>query len=413
LAAQHYQTIRHLLGPLVDRGAGGVSVRLLTGSVPPKAKVAVLADMVQGATDLVVGTHALLQDAVAFKDLGLVVVDEQHRFGVEQRDALRSGAARPPHLLVMTATPIPRTVAMTTFGDLGVVTLGQAPPGRQTVQTVRVNPSLQPRWLDRVWTRVAEEVAGGHRAFVVVPAIEPGQVEDGAELLGDGGAEVQGQLAFPVGGGGPGRGPRPRPLASVAQVLEELAAKPALKGVRLAGMHGRLSADKKDQVMGAFQRGDVDVLVATTVIEVGIDVPQATALVVLDADRFGLSQLHQLRGRVGRGSDQAVCLLVSDAEPDTPADTRLGALVQFTDGFALAEVDLETRHEGDILGAAQSGSRGTLRLVRITKDGSLIAEAKDLAEHLVAGDPDLSAHPGLERAVRRAVGEREEFLERG
>jgi ATP-dependent DNA helicase RecG len=413
LAAQHLQTIRKLLGPLSDTGE--VEVRALTGSLSPAAKTQVLGDIEAGRADIVVGTHALLEQSVHFKDLGLVVVDEQHRFGVEQRDALRTGSQTPPHLLVMTATPIPRTVAMTSFGDLGVLTLGEAPPGRAPTSTVRVNPVTQPRWYARVWERVAEEVAAGHRAFVVVPAIEPGQTEEGAEFVDDAdGQGVLGAFAFPQESGGPrSQGARRTALSSVAETLEMLRAKPELKGLRIAPMHGRLSAEEKDQVMAAFVRGDIDVLVATTVIEVGIDVPQATALVVLDADRFGLSQLHQLRGRVGRGADPGVALLVSDAEPGTTADTRLEAMATLTDGFALAEVDLETRHEGDILGAAQSGNRGALRFVRVTKDAGLIQDARGAAESVVAGDPDLSGHRALDRAVSRVVGEREDFLERG
>jgi ATP-dependent DNA helicase RecG len=462
LAAQHHRTILSLLGPLAgddslfgaedagsarsdpsavnasgrhragdgsvagsgDAALGGqVRVRLLTGSMTPKAKTEAHADLAAGRVDLVVGTHALLQDAVAFKDLGLAVVDEQHRFGVTQRDALRARGAHAPHLLVMTATPIPRTVAMTVFGDLGVTRLDASPPGRQQVATTWVNPDLHPAWLDRVWQRVAEEVAAGHRAFVVCPAIEPGEVEPGSQLEVD--EEPLGQLAFPelddlpgtashgaTRGAGPGQAATPRPLAAVSQVLEELRGLPALSQVRAAPMHGRMSAADKDRTMAAFAAGEIDLLVATTVIEVGIDVPEATALVVLDADRFGLSQLHQLRGRVGRGRDAAVCLLVSKAEPDTPAATRLEAMERTADGFELAEVDLATRREGQILGETQSGA-SSLRLVRLARDAELVADARRAAIDLVEEDPDLSAHPALAEAVGRLLAGREEFLEKG
>jgi ATP-dependent DNA helicase RecG len=461
LAAQHHRTILELLGPLAraespgqdstlfdvsgtgageegveaepDGGPGTdgpaeevspVTVRLLTGSLTAKAKAAALDDLRSGRAGLVVGTHALLQDAVQFEDLGLVVVDEQHRFGVEQRDVLRSRGERVPHLLVMTATPIPRTVAMTVFGDLGVTVLDGSPPGRQPVATTWVDPRVHPAWLPRVWERVAEEVAAGRRAFVVCPAIEPGEVESGTELVEEPDAAL-GQLAFPglespappaslasPGGAEAAGRPPKRPLASVSQVLEQLRAEPALRGLELAPMHGRMSAAEKDRTMAAFSRGDVDVLVATTVIEVGIDVPDATALVVLDSDRFGLSQLHQLRGRVGRGTDPAVCLLVSEAEPESTAAVRLRAMERTTDGFELAEVDLETRREGQILGESQSGS-SSLRLVRLTKDGDVIADARRAAEALISEDPDLAQHPALVTAIDRLVAGREDFLERG
>ena len=411
LAGQHYKTIKALLGDLFDEGAGGggggVTVRLLTGSASAKSKEAVRAQIEDGSAQLVVGTHALLQGSVSFANLGLVVVDEQHRFGVEQRDQLRRRPGRPPHLLVMTATPIPRTIAMTVFGELGILTLKTSPPGRLPIQTVWVNPAVHPSWLDRVWQRVAEEARAGNRVFVVVPAIEPGQVEAGSDLLDQ--AMFEPLLFAGSGAGDPAR----PPLASVAETLTDLAARPVLAGVRLAPMHSRLAVAEKDRVMAQFRQGQVDVLVATTVIEVGIDVPDATLLVVLDADRFGLSQLHQLRGRVGRGAKPSVCLLVSSAEPDSVAHQRLEAMVRHADGFALAEVDLRTRHQGDILGAAQSGYRGALRLVDVTKDGKLIQESRQAAIQMVASDPELSAQPALAQAVDRLVADREDFLQRG
>ncbi|MCL2803374.1 MAG: ATP-dependent DNA helicase RecG [Micrococcales bacterium] len=408
LAGQHHKTIQALLADLCDQGGGGVGVRLLIGSIPAKTKDTIRSDIAAGTAQIVVGTHALLQTSVAFKDLGLVVVDEQHRFGVEQRDQLRRGDGPPPHLLVMTATPIPRTIAMTVFGDLGQLTLAHSPPGRPEVKTVWVNPDNHPHWIDRVWQRLAEEVRAGHRAFVVVPAIEPGEVEPGAMLISE---EAVSPLLF-----GTPAGPvaaSKRPMASVAQTLTELRARPDLAAVRFAPMHSRVRSEQKDQVMAAFGRGDIDALVTTTVIEVGIDVPAATTLVVLDADRFGLSQLHQLRGRIGRGSHESVCLLVSNAAPESIAAKRLAALAAHRDGFALAEIDLQTRHQGDILGTAQSGHRGALRLIDVTRDAELIGQCRQAAQNVVAADRDLANHPALAWAVGNLVGDREDFLERG
>ncbi|MCL1898542.1 MAG: ATP-dependent DNA helicase RecG [Micrococcales bacterium] len=410
LAAQHYKTLQELLGSLLDRGAGGVQVQLLTGSLASKTKDAVKNLIEQGSAQIVIGTHALLQGSVAFAKLGLVVVDEQHRFGVEQRDQLRRRPGQPPHLLVMTATPIPRTIAMTVFGDLGVLTLKDQPPGRLEVQTVWVNPATHPGWLDRVWQRVAEEAKAGRRVFVVVPAIEPGQLEAGNDLVSD---QPNEQWLFSLAGAGASSTAKRPALASVSQTLAQLQDMAVLAGLRFAPMHSRLAPAEKDRLMAAFRHGEVDVLVATTVIEVGIDVPEASLLVVLDADRFGLSQLHQLRGRVGRGQHASVCLLVSQAEPGSTAHQRLEAMVEHSNGFALAEVDLRTRHQGDILGSAQSGYRGALRLVDVTRDEKLIQTCRLLAERLLASDPDLSGQPALGWALERLVGEREEFLERG
>ncbi|MDR1441487.1 MAG: ATP-dependent DNA helicase RecG [Bifidobacteriaceae bacterium] len=413
LAAQHYRTIEELLGRMGPAEARP-AVRLLTGALAPKARVSLLNEIEMGEAQIVIGTHALLEDSVKFHDLGLVVVDEQHRFGVEQRDALRARSGSRPHLLVMTATPIPRTVAMTVFGDLGTTVLGEAPPGRPDVVTTWVNPLEHPAWLGRVWARLAEEVAAGRRGFVVCPAIEPGEPESGADLFAEDAAGL-GQLAFApprtAGAAGPGPAAK-RPLAAVSQTLERLRADPALAGVRLAAMHGRMSSQDKDQTMAAFGRGELDVLVATTVIEVGIDIPAASALIVLDADRFGLSQLHQLRGRIGRGQDPGICLLVSSAEPDTVAARRLTAMEQTRDGFALAEVDLQTRREGEILGEAQSG-RSSLKLVRLARDHQVIDESRRAAGEIISQDPGLAGHPALKRAVDGLLAGREEFLERG
>ncbi|WP_448061429.1 ATP-dependent DNA helicase RecG [Cellulomonas hominis] len=413
LAAQHVRTLHALLGDLAAGGMlGGADrstrVALLTGSQNAAARRSNLLDAASGAAGIVVGTHALLSATVQFADLGLVVVDEQHRFGVEQRDVLRAKAQRAPHLLVMTATPIPRTVAMTVFGDLETSTLREIPAGRSGVVT-HVVPADNAAWTDRTWRRVREEVDRGGRAYVVCPRIDPdddadtGVAEDGSDL-------VVPDEAAPGAAGLPAER---RPLRAVRQVAEELAALPALAGVRVGMLHGRMTPEEKDRAFADFASGRVPVLVSTTVIEVGVDVPEATAMVVLDADRFGISQLHQLRGRVGRGSAPGICLLVSAAAEDTPAATRLTTLASTTDGFALAAVDLGLRREGDVLGAAQSGAASSLRLLRVTRDAGLIEQARADARAVVDADPELATHPVLRAAIdRQLTGEREEFLDR-
>ncbi len=411
LAAQHLRSITRLLGPLAEAGMlGGAEaatrVTLLTGSLSAAARRQALLEAASGSAGIVIGTHALLSEGVRFAELGLVVVDEQHRFGVEQRDALRAKADGVPHLLVMTATPIPRTVAMTVFGDLEVSTLREIPAGRAAVST-HVVPAANAAWLARGWARAREEVGAGHRVYVVCPRIsaDEGGVED---QPGEGLQRVDG-----AGGGPSGGGPGERDLAAVLSVAEELRSRSELAGVEVGVLHGRLAPEEKDRVMAAFAAGDVGVLVATTVIEVGVDVPEATMMVVLDADRFGISQLHQLRGRVGRGSAPGLCLLVSGAEPDTPAAERLAALAATTDGFALAGLDLRQRREGDVLGAAQSGRGSSLRLLRVIEDADVIARARDVARDLVAQDPDLEEHAVLAEALTRMLDEgREEFLDR-
>jgi ATP-dependent DNA helicase RecG len=403
LAAQHARTLRSMLGSLAQAGElGGADqatrVSLLTGSLPTPVRKAALLDAASGAAGIVVGTHALIQEAVSFADLGLVVVDEQHRFGVEQRDALRNKAAQPPHLLVMTATPIPRTVAMTVFGDLETSVLTELPAGRTPIATTVVPAAEKPTWLDRAWALIREQAGAGRQAFVVCPRIGG----DGAEPdrdLDDEPAEEES-----AAGG--------RPPLAVVDVRPMLADGP-LHGLRLAALHGRLPADDRDRVMSAFVAGDVDVLVATTVVEVGVDVPNATVMVVLDADRFGVSQLHQLRGRIGRGSGAGTCLLVTDAPPDTPARERLAAVAGTADGFELARLDVEQRREGDVLGTAQSGRRSALRLLSLRRDEQLITDARAEASQLVADDPDLSGHPGLAAAVAALVdADRAEYLEK-
>jgi ATP-dependent DNA helicase RecG len=386
LAGQHLRSVSELLGPLGRAGElggdpDGTQVALVTGSQPAAVRRRAQGATASGEAGIVVGTHALLYERVEFHDLGLVIVDEQHRFGVEQRDALRAKAGQPPHVLVMTATPIPRTVAMTVYGDLAVSTLRELPRGRSPIATHLVAAAEQPKLLDRAWQRVQEEVAAGHQAYVVCPRIGDVSEEES-------------------------------PSASVLEVAELLAGGP-LQGLRVGVLHGRLPGDDKDAIMRSFAAGSLDVLVATTVIEVGVDVPNATMMVILDADRFGVSQLHQLRGRVGRGSAPGLCLLVTEAAADSDARERLAAVASTLDGFRLAELDLEQRREGDVLGAAQSGRRKQLQLLSLLRDADLIAEARAEAEALLADDPELSAHPGLAAVVAALVdAEQAEYLEK-
>jgi ATP-dependent DNA helicase RecG len=402
LAAQHARSLRVLLGPLGKAGELGAaeqatSITLLTGSLGTKARRQALLDTQSGAAGIVVGTHALIQEHVGFADLGLVVVDEQHRFGVEQRDALRSRGELAPHMLVMTATPIPRTVAMTVYGDLEVSALRELPQGRSPISTTVVPLAEKPSWFDRVWRRVHEEVAAGHQAYVVCPRV--GDAENGAE------AELV-DTEDPDIGADSDDGQAKRPPLAVLEVAPKLA-DGALHGLRIGVLHGKLPPDEKDAVMRAFERGELDVLVATTVIEVGVDVPNATAMIILDADRFGLSQLHQLRGRVGRGTAPGVCLLVTEVPAGTTARERLDAVAGTTDGFELARLDLELRREGDVLGALQSGRRSGLRLLSLLRHEEVISKAQVYATHIVADDPGLRRHPGLAALVGETVGDEE------
>ncbi|MDQ6649998.1 MAG: ATP-dependent DNA helicase RecG [Actinomycetota bacterium] len=400
LAGQHLRSLRDLLGPLAragELGAGepATKITLLTGSLSAAARRRALAEVADGQAGLVVGTHALLEEGVAFADLGLVVVDEQHRFGVEQREALRAKGGTPPHVLVMTATPIPRTVAMTVYGDLETSSLSELPGGRLPIETRVVPAADRPQWLDRAWQRVAEEVAAGHQAFVVCPRI--GEAAGSDDVEPDEGAADNGVR---------------RPGLAVLDVLPQLTDGP-LAGLRLAALHGRLPPEEKDAVMRRFAGGSLDVLVATTVVEVGVDVPNATVMVVLDADRFGISQLHQLRGRVGRGSAAGLCLLVTEAPEGTPARTRVESVAGTLDGFELARLDLEQRREGDVLGAAQSGRRSQLKLLALLRDEALIVAAREEATALVAEDRDLTAHPALRQAIAAMLDdERAEYLEK-
>ncbi|MFE9739309.1 ATP-dependent DNA helicase RecG [Streptomyces sp. NPDC006477] len=400
LAQQHHRSVTEMMGELAEGGMLGGAERatkvvLLTGSMGAAARRQALLDLVTGEAGLVIGTHALIEDKVQFHDLGLVVVDEQHRFGVEQRDALRGKGKQPPHLLVMTATPIPRTVAMTVFGDLETSVLDQLPAGRSPIASHVVPAADKPHFLARAWERVREEVGKGHQAYVVCPRI--GDEED-QKRKSRASAEDEAEK---------------RPPLAVLDVAEKLGTGP-LAGLRIAVLHGRMHPDDKDDVMRRFAAGELDVLVATTVIEVGVNVPNATAMVIMDADRFGVSQLHQLRGRVGRGSAPGLCLLVSEMPEATPARQRLGAVAATLDGFELSRIDLEQRREGDVLGQAQSGVRSSLRVLTVIDDEEVIAAAREEATALVLADPDLTAHPGLRTALDALLDkDREEYLEKG
>ena len=398
LAAQHLRTIQKLLGEFGQGGMLGSSekatqVTLITGSQNAAARKEALAMAADGSAGIVIGTHALLGEKVEFKDLGLIVVDEQHRFGVEQRDALKEKAVLPPHLLVMTATPIPRTVAMTVFGDLDVSTLRELPLGRQPITTHVVPVKEKPSFLERAWQRINEEVAQGHQAYIVAPRIS-----------GDSDANADIDFLF---------GEESSEITSVEELAPTLHAGP-LKGLKIAILHGRLSSDEKDTTMQAFTKGDIDVLVSTTVIEVGVDVPNATIMVIMDADRFGVSQLHQLRGRVGRGTSPGLCLLVTQCEEESPARERLNSVAGTLDGFELSRIDLEQRREGDVLGASQSGTQSHLRLLRVLRDESLIEQAREDAESVISSNNDLSEYPLLKAELAQLQRDQSvDYLDKG
>ncbi len=400
LAQQHHRSVTEMMGELAQGGMLGgaenaTKVVLLTGSMGAAARRHALLDLATGEAGIVIGTHALIEDKVQFHDLGLVVVDEQHRFGVEQRDALRGKGKQPPHLLVMTATPIPRTVAMTVFGDLETSVLDQLPAGRSPIVSHVVPAADKPHFLARAWERVREEVEKGHQAYVVCPRI--GDEEDGAKAKKKSDEDEA----------------EKRPPLAVLDTAEQLARGP-LAGLRVEALHGRMQPDDKDAVMRRFAAGEVDVLVATTVIEVGVNVPNATVMVIMDADRFGVSQLHQLRGRVGRGSAPGLCLLVSEMPEASAARQRLNAVASTLDGFELSRIDLEQRREGDVLGQAQSGTRSSLRMLAVIDDEEVIAEAREEATRIVAADPELERLPALRTALDALLDEeREQYLEKG
>ncbi|MFF3730568.1 ATP-dependent DNA helicase RecG [Streptomyces sp. NPDC002476] len=436
LAQQHHRSITEMMGELAGnwglwreaplqegrrsgdgRASGGceqgTKVVLLTGSMGAAARRQALLDLVTGEAGIVIGTHALIEDKVKFHDLGLVVVDEQHRFGVEQRDALRSKGKQPPHLLVMTATPIPRTVAMTVFGDLETSVLDQLPAGRSPIASHVVPAKDKPHFLTRAWERVREEVENGHQAYVVCPRIG----DDADDEAPAGKAKPRKKAADGPDGAanGPGGGDdgEKRPPLAVLDIAEQLAKGP-LVGLRVEVLHGRMNPDDKDEVMRRFAAGQADVLVATTVIEVGVNVPNATVMVIMDADRFGVSQLHQLRGRVGRGSAAGLCLLVTEAHEASPARARLSAVASTLDGFELSRIDLEQRREGDVLGQAQSGVRSSLRVLTVIDDEEVIAAAREEATTVVAADPELEHLPELRTALDALLDkEREQYLDKG
>jgi ATP-dependent DNA helicase RecG len=400
LAGQHLRTITKLLGNLSPGGMLGGSekatrVVLLTGSQSAAARKESLAMTADGSAGIVIGTHALLGEKVEFKNLGLIVVDEQHRFGVEQRDALKEKAILPPHLLVMTATPIPRTVAMTVFGDLDVSTLRELPLGRQPITTHVVPVKEKPHYLDRTWERIREEVAQGHQAYIVAPRISASEESN---------ADADLDFLF---------GQESDEISAVEELAPSLHSG-ALAGLRIAILHGRLSSEEKDTTMQSFSKGEVDVLVSTTVIEVGVDVANATIMVIMDADRFGVSQLHQLRGRVGRGTSPGLCLLVTSSADASPARERLDAVAKTLDGFELSRIDLEQRREGDVLGASQSGTRSHLRLLRVLRDEGLIEQARQDAQDLISTDKDLIDNPALKLELTKLQRDQAvDYLDKG
>ena len=439
LAEQHLRSVLDILGDMAapeDSDADGyaegspagsgeepgrVRVRLLTASMGTRAKRQVLKELADGTAQIVIGTHALLSDDVRFNDLGLVVVDEQHRFGVEQRDGLRGPDGALPHRLVMTATPIPRTVAMTVFGDLDVSVLDTLPAGRQKISTHVVPLAEKPAWASRLWQRAREEIDAGHQVYVVVPKIgedgdglEEGAAFFGASSLNGAGTGAGNSAQGYFGQGGSASSDGKVQLTSVASMHAYLSAEDALVGVRIGTLHGRMDPAEKTAVMTAFERGEIDLLISTTVIEVGVNVPNATLMIIMDADRFGISGLHQLRGRVGRGGYAGPCLLVTRQEEGGVSRERLDAVASTTDGFELSRIDLAQRREGDILGAAQSGSKSTLRFLRALADADIIGRAREDARSVVEKDPTLAKHPSLARTIDRALdADREAFLGRG
>ncbi|WP_426699383.1 helicase-related protein [Rothia mucilaginosa] len=447
LAEQHLRSVLDILGDMAapedsdaddsaevsaDESAAGtlagngeeprrVRVRLLTASMGTRAKRKVLQELADGTAQIVIGTHALLSDEVSFHDLGLVVVDEQHRFGVEQRDGLRGTDGALPHRLVMTATPIPRTVAMTVFGDLDVSVLDTLPAGRQKISTHVVPLAEKPAWASRLWRRAREEIDAGHQVYVVVPKIgedgdslEEGAAFFGASSLNGAGTGAGNSAQGYFGQGGSASSDGKVQLTSVASMYSYLSAEDALVGVRIGTLHGRMDPAEKTAVMTAFERGEIDLLISTTVIEVGVNVPNATLMIIMDADRFGISGLHQLRGRVGRGGYAGTCLLVTRQEEGGVSRERLDAVASTTDGFELSRIDLAQRREGDILGAAQSGSKSTLRFLRALADADIIERAREDARSVVEKDPTLAKHPSLARTIDRALdADREAFLGRG
>lgn len=390
LASQHYQSILRTLG---DDRANELGLTLLTGQQASAERKSAMLAIVSGKAKIIVGTHALFAEKVEFYDLGLIVIDEQHRFGVEQREALRLKGKTAPHVLTMTATPIPRTLAVTVFGDLDISILDQLPSGRMPIASHVVTDS-QSALVARVWQRVAEEVGKGRQAFVVCPRIDE---KDEPEDILD--SDIPENTK--------------RPLAAATLVAEALKANPILSGLRIGLLHGKQSSETKAAVMAAFTNREIDVLVSTTVIEVGVDVPNATTMVILDADRFGISQLHQLRGRVGRGSHPGLALMLTAAQEGSLALERVQAVAATQDGFKLSEIDLELRREGDVLGANQSGGKSSLKLLRVLKDQPIIQKAREQVIAIFAADPTLEKHTNLAKSLELLDQQRADYLTKG
>jgi ATP-dependent DNA helicase RecG len=412
LAQQHFKNFQKLLGDLALQGMLGTSefstrISLLTGSTTSNERGEILRATKNGEIGILIGTHALLSEGVEFGDLALLVIDEQHRFGVEQRDVLRNRSEFPPHVLVMTATPIPRTVAMTVFGDLDVSTLDELPLGRSPIQSHVIAANEKPQFLDRAWKRVLEEVERGQQAYVVAPRISATDSSDFSRF-----GLTSEELAIARKLSGEADSEEVKGKYSVEELFPQLRDE-ALKGARVSALHGRMSAAKKEETMSRFSAGEIDVLVSTTVIEVGVDVPNASIMVIMDADRFGVSQLHQLRGRVGRGSVPGLCLFVTNSGSDSPAMARLGAVASTTDGFELSRLDLEQRREGDVLGIAQSGATSHLRLLRVIRDEEVILRARTVAEQILDSDPELLSNTALRDEVDKLrQEERASYLEK-
>lgn len=412
LAQQHYKNFQKLLGDLAMKGMLGTAdvstrIALLTGSTSSDERIEIISATRSGEIGILIGTHALLSEGVDFNDLALLVIDEQHRFGVEQRDVLRNRSSLPPHVLVMTATPIPRTVAMTVFGDLDVSTLDELPLGRTPIETHVIAANEKPAFLERAWRRVVEEVGRGQQVYIVAPRISASDNSDFSAF----GLSAE-ELARARRLSGEEASEQEIGKHSVEELFPKLS-NGELKSLRVSALHGRMSTHEKETVMSRFNAGEIDVLISTTVIEVGVDVPNASMMVIMDADRFGVSQLHQLRGRVGRGSVPGLCLLVTNVASGTPAMSRLEAVASTTDGFELSRLDLEQRREGDVLGSAQSGATSHLRLLRVIRDEDVIIRARQVAEQILSIDPELASNPALREEVDKLrLEERASYLEK-
>lgn len=395
LAEQHFQSISASVGDLVP-------VHLLTGGMKLAARRKVLAAAASGEPCIVVATHAAFSKSFQAPNLALAVIDEQHRFGVEQREALRAKSERDPHLLVMTATPIPRTAAMTWFGDLDISWLTELPGGRKPIRTFVIPEADAHMMADMFW-HIRRRIDAGERAYIICPRIEPSDAED------EGGGEADAPELLSDAALGESTQPR-APLHAVVEIAQRLQSLPQFNGVRLCTLTGRDDDATKAQVMADFESGETPVMVATTVVEVGVDVPQASCITIFDADRYGLSQLHQLRGRVGRGGTDSWAFLVSRAEPGTVAQERLEVIAGSLDGAEIASRDLELRGAGDVLGDAQSGGKSSLKLLRVVQDARMIADARASAQELLAHDPDLEGHVQLAGAVLDFTRGNEQYL---